>query len=608
MGFTEPTPIQAEVIPLMLSGEDVLAQAPTGTGKTCAFGIPVINAVDVNNSLVQSLVLCPTRELAMQIERELKKIASHTQVRILALFGGQNIERQMAGLRRKPHVVVGTPGRVIDHIRRKTLKLHGVNTLVLDEADEMLDMGFRGDIDQIEQKLPPKRQTALLSATMAKEILEISRSYQIDPVSVKTTVGEFEVPEIGQYYVKLSEDKKYEALKRILRERDYKFVLVFCNTKARVEALYEKLDSDGYLCAGLHGDLKQRFRDKIMKAYRAKQLNVLVATDVAARGIDVDGVEAIFNYDVPLDEEFYVHRIGRTARANKTGEAISFVTKRDIYRLNIYEKLTKTPIEEMVLDGLSLGFTSKEKNQELFRVFLNLGSKDKIGEAELKRFVGSNSKIGIDEVKNVRICDLYSFFEVKPEFMQDALSLNGRKYLGRFIAVEAAGKEKQTDKNIKQSYGKQKNAAKKGGNKKHDGKKKPISDKNQSYNKSEKSVKNNDFDFGKRDLTGSTKTKNTSGKNKNAAKNSKNADYVDSGKKRNSGNNSNGSGKNTRGAKNANGGKNANNANLGGKAKFGKNVSGGKNSKGKSNAKNKKHDVNSHIEKPKKRYYFDEGY
>ena len=379
MGFTEPTPIQAEVIPLMLSGEDVLAQAPTGTGKTCAFGIPVINAVDVNNSLVQSLVLCPTRELAMQIERELKKIASHTQVRILALFGGQNIERQMAGLRRKPHVVVGTPGRVIDHIRRKTLKLHGVNTLVLDEADEMLDMGFRGDIDQIEQKLPPKRQTALLSATMAKEILEISRSYQIDPVSVKTTVGEFEVPEIGQYYVKLSEDKKYEALKRILRERDYKFVLVFCNTKARVEALYEKLDSDGYLCAGLHGDLKQRFRDKIMKAYRAKQLNVLVATDVAARGIDVDGVEAIFNYDVPLDEEFYVHRIGRTARANKTGEAISFVTKRDIYRLNIYEKLTKTPIEEMVLDGLSLGFTSKEKNQELFRVFLNLGSKDKIG-------------------------------------------------------------------------------------------------------------------------------------------------------------------------------------------------------------------------------------
>lgn len=468
MGFKEPTPVQAEVIPVLLDGKDCLAQAPTGTGKTCAFGLPLVEKIDADNSLVQGLVLCPTRELAMQIERELKKIAAHTSVRITALYGGQNVEKQMAALRRKPHIVVGTPGRVIDHIRRKTLKLHGTTAFILDEADEMLDMGFRGDIDQIEKKLPSIRQTALLSATMPKEIMEISSGYQTNPVKIKTTVGESEVPQIKQIYVKLSEDKKYDALKRILRERNYKFVLVFCNTKARVDALYEKLDGDGYLCAGLHGDLKQRFRDKIMKAYREKQLNVLVATDVAARGIDVDGVEAIFNYDVPHDEEFYVHRIGRTARANRTGEAISFVTKKDIYRLNLYEKLTKTPIEELILDGLSEGFTAKNKKEETVKLFLNLGTKDRINDAELRKFVSVNSSLPVDEIKNIKVLELYSFFEVKPEYLNNALSVSGAKHSGRFITVEQAGKEKQ-DNAIKNVYGKSKGgkskAAKKLGNK-----------------------------------------------------------------------------------------------------------------------------------------------
>ncbi|MGN0795962.1 MAG: DEAD/DEAH box helicase [Christensenellales bacterium] len=464
MGFTIPTPVQQEVIPVLLDGKDCLAQAPTGTGKTCAFGLPLVEKIDADNSLVQGLVLCPTRELAMQIERELKKIASNTPVRITALYGGENIEKQMAALRRKPHIVVGTPGRVIDHIRRKTLKLHGTTAFILDEADEMLDMGFRGDIEQIEKKLPSIRQTALLSATMPKEIMEISAGYQLNPVKIKTTVGESEVPQIKQLYVKLSEDKKYEAFKRILREKDFKFVLVFCNTKARVDALYEKLDGDGYLCAGLHGDLKQRFRDKIMKAYRAKQLNVLVATDVAARGIDVDGVEAIFNYDVPLDEEFYVHRIGRTARANKTGEAISFVTKKDIYRLNLYEKLTKTPIEELILDGLSEGFTAKNKKEETVKLFLNLGTKDRINDAELRKFVSVNSSLSVDEIKNVKVLELYSFFEVKAEYLNQALAVSGAKHSGRFITVEQAGKEKQSG-GIKNVYGKSKDGKEKSGNK-----------------------------------------------------------------------------------------------------------------------------------------------
>lgn len=469
MGFTSPTPVQEKVIPLMLDGFDCLVQAPTGTGKTCAFGVPTIDGAQENEPLVQTLILCPTRELAMQIERELKRIAAVTAIKITALFGGQSVEKQMADLRKKPQIVVGTPGRVIDHIRRKTLKLHGIKTLVLDEADEMLDMGFLPDIKLIVKAMPKIRQTALFSATLSDEIKKISAEFQNDPVFVKTTVGDLDVPDIKQYYIKLKEENKYEALKRILKDKDFKLSLVFCNTKSRVDALYERLDKDGYLCDKIHGDLKQRLRDKTMRAYRDKKLNVLVATDVAARGIDVDCVEAVFNYDLPLDEEFYVHRIGRTARANRTGEAFSFATKRDIYRLNLYEKLTNTPIEEMSIDSLSENFAVKEKKNsdtpQKKKIFCGIGSMDGFSEGDFKKLLSQKFSIPVFEICNVKMAEVYSFFEVSEENASKVQAVGGIKLNGRFVHFEQA-KDRASEgaelsaknKNSKPSVKKAKNA------------------------------------------------------------------------------------------------------------------------------------------------------
>lgn len=455
MGFTSPTPVQEKVIPLMLDGFDCLVQAPTGTGKTYAFGVPAIEGAYESNPLVQTLVLCPTRELAMQIERELKRIAAVTAIKITALFGGQSVEKQMADLRKKPQIVVGTPGRVIDHIRRKTLKLHGIKTLVLDEADEMLDMGFLPDIRLIVKAMPKIRQTALFSATLSEEIKKVSADFQNNPVFVKTTVGDLDVPDIKQFYIKLKEENKYEALRRILKDKDFKLSLVFCNTKSRVDALYEKLDKDGYLCDKIHGDLKQRLRDKTMRAYRDKKLNVLVATDVAARGIDVDSVEAVFNYDLPLDEEFYVHRIGRTARANRAGEAFSFATKKDIYRLNLYEKLTNTPIEELNIDGLSENFVPKEKksNQQIEKkkIFCGIGSVDGFDEGGLKKFISQKTGISVADIFSVRIAEVYSFFEVSEDNFKTALKLDGVKVNGRFVAFEEAGSQRQSGQSAKKN-------------------------------------------------------------------------------------------------------------------------------------------------------------
>lgn len=441
MGFSEPTPIQAEVIPSILEGRDCLAQAPTGTGKTCAFGVPLVNMVDTKNPSVQAVVLCPTRELAMQTEKEIKKLAIFLpSVRVLAVYGGQPIERQLAGLRRKPQIIVGTPGRIIDHLRRRTLKLQGAKTVVLDEADEMLDMGFRDDIKSILSEMPDGKQSMLFSATMAPEILDISRRFQTNPVMVKTTISGEDMPPITQYFVKLKESTKYDALLRIIREEDYKFVLVFTNTKRKADELDGNLQSDFFLSAALHGDLRQKVRDAVMRSFREKQINILVATDVAARGIDVENIEAIFNYDVPLDEEYYIHRLGRTARANKTGVAYSFVTARDINKLNFYEKLTGSPIQELKLAGLSEDKLSKSKRKESTgkKFFLNVGAKDDLNENKIAKFIESKSVVTVEDIESVKVLDIYSFVTVRKEIADELLTLNGERFANRRLAVEPA--------------------------------------------------------------------------------------------------------------------------------------------------------------------------
>lgn len=354
-GFTSPTPVQSAVLPVMLSGEDCVALAPTGSGKTLAFGIPIVEKVTPDEFCTQALVLCPTRELTLQTEAELRKLTAYVEgVRIIAVYGGQHIEKQLYALRRKPQIVVGTTGRIMDHLRRRTLSLDKVTTVVLDEADEMLDMGFREDIVTILSYMQGQQtQLTMFSATFRDEIREISAGFQHEPVSIETYTEE-EKPKITQYVVRLRSYSKIKAFERIIEDTGVKKLLVFRNTKRGVDELTAELLKKGYSVAALHGDLLQRQRDKVMRAYRSKEIDVLVATDVAARGIDVDDIEAIFNYDVPLNEEYYLHRIGRTARASKEGVAYTFATSDDFHRIKDFEKIAETHISDLFLEGLTV--------------------------------------------------------------------------------------------------------------------------------------------------------------------------------------------------------------------------------------------------------------
>lgn len=345
LGFEEATPIQAQAIPYIMEGRDVIGQAQTGTGKTCAFGIPAIEMLEPAEESVQVLILCPTRELAIQSTEELKSLMKYKDgIRVLPIYGGQPIDRQIRALKNRPQIIIGTPGRVMDHMRRHTLKLSNLKMIILDEADEMLNMGFRDDIDTILGEVPGDRQTILFSATMPKEILELTNKYQRDPIHVKISHKELTVPGIEQYYLMVGNSTKPEVLSRLIDANDFKIVLVFCNTKKRVDDLAAELQSRGYSAEALHGDLRQEQRDKVMSRFRNGQFDILIATDVAARGIDVDNVEAVFNYDLPGDDEYYVHRIGRTGRAGRTGKAYSFVAGREINQLKDIQRFTKSRI------------------------------------------------------------------------------------------------------------------------------------------------------------------------------------------------------------------------------------------------------------------------
>ena len=354
MGFEAASPIQAQAIPVQLEGLDIIGQAQTGTGKTAAFGIPLLQKIDPDSKKLQAIALCPTRELAIQVSEEFRKLLKYKDnIRVLPIYGGQPIDRQIAALRKGTQVVIGTPGRVMDHMRRRTIKAETVQMMVLDEADEMLDMGFREDIETILVKIPEEHQTLLFSATLSPEILDITKRFQRNPEFIKIVRKELTVPNIEQYYFDVKEKTKLDALCRIIDVYDPKLAMVFCNTKKRVDDLVEMLQGRGYFAEGLHGDLKQAQRDKVMQKFRNGTIEILVATDVAARGIDVDDIDVVFNYDVPQDEEYYVHRIGRTGRAGKAGKAFTFCVGKEIYKLRDIMRYTKTKIQQQKLPTLS---------------------------------------------------------------------------------------------------------------------------------------------------------------------------------------------------------------------------------------------------------------
>lgn len=349
MGYTQPSPIQSQAIPFVLEGRDVIGQAQTGTGKTAAFAIPIIDLVDAEFNKPQAIILCPTRELAVQVEGEIQKLAKyHRGINSVAIYGGESIDKQIRILKKGVQIVVGTPGRVQDHMNRGTLKLEDVGIIVLDEADEMLDMGFRDDIEAILQEMPEERQTVFFSATMAKPIMDLTRKYQTDPEIIKVAKNELTVSKIEQVYYEVKPSLKMELMVRLMNINNYALSVVFCNTKRMTDEVTEGLGARGILAEALHGDLSQAQRDKVMGKFRKGLCTVLVATDVAARGIDVDNVEAVFNFDIPLDEEYYVHRIGRTGRAGKSGTAITFITgRRESMKLRDLERYTKATINKM---------------------------------------------------------------------------------------------------------------------------------------------------------------------------------------------------------------------------------------------------------------------
>lgn len=354
MGFEEPSPIQAQAIPIQREGLDMIGQAQTGTGKTAAFGIPLLEKIDPKNKKLQAIALCPTRELAIQVADEIRRLAKYMHgVKVLPVYGGQEIVKQIRSLKDGVQIVIGTPGRVMDHMRRKTIKPAHIHTVVLDEADEMLNMGFLEDMETILSQLPQERQTVMFSATMPQEIMEIARRFQRDPKIVKVVKKELTVPKVTQYYYEVKPKNKVEVLCRLLDMYAPKRSVVFCNTKKQVDELVEALQGRGYFAEGLHGDLKQTQRDKVMNGFRSGRTEILVATDVAARGIDVDDVEAVFNYDIPQDDEYYVHRIGRTGRAGKEGRAFSLVVGREVYKLREIQRYCRTKIIPQAIPSLN---------------------------------------------------------------------------------------------------------------------------------------------------------------------------------------------------------------------------------------------------------------
>jgi ATP-dependent RNA helicase DeaD len=346
LGFEQAAPIQAEAIPILMQGKDVVGQSQTGSGKTAAFAAPAIEKVDVARRDTQVLILCPTRELAIQVSEEVHKLALFKRgLHALPVYGGQSYDRQLAGLRQGAHIVIGTPGRVMDHMRRGTLKLAAIKMVILDEVDVMLNMGFRDDIEHILQATPKERQTVFFSATIPRPIQQLIEKYSRDPQQVRIEQKALTVPTVEQVYYEVDRRFKIDLLTRLIDIHDLKLGIIFCNTKRMVDDLVDHLNAQGYSADRLHGDMTQMMRDRVMQKFRKSGLDFLVATDVAARGIDVDDVEVVFNYDLPYDGEDYVHRIGRTGRQGRSGRAISFASGREVFQIRNIERYTNVRIQ-----------------------------------------------------------------------------------------------------------------------------------------------------------------------------------------------------------------------------------------------------------------------
>lgn len=390
VGYTEPTPIQAQSIPLILDGKDVIGRSHTGTGKTAAFGLPAIEMIDPDLEGVQVLALCPTRELAMQAAAEVEKFARYKKgVKVVAVYGGASMEKQIFQLKKGANFVIGTPGRIMDHLRRRTLRLGSLRMVILDEADEMLNMGFREDIETILAQAPEERQTVLFSATMPQPILDITREYQKDPVMVAIGSERSRTAEnIEQFYFDCPMGRKMDVLNLLLAKYDPKLSVVFCNTKKMVDELSEYLTNAGYQAVGIHGDMRQSARTQVMASFKSHRTRILIATDVAARGIDVENVDAVFNFDIPQDIEFYVHRIGRTARAGKEGKAYTLISgRRQFYQLRDIMASTGAKIVQAEIPSASEIYESR-LSQFAASLAESLAQPLSEGEAMLHRLTG----------------------------------------------------------------------------------------------------------------------------------------------------------------------------------------------------------------------------
>lgn len=351
IGISAPTSVQQKALPPMMDGYNVIARAPTGTGKTFAFGIPILEYLNMKVDYVQALILAPTRELALQISTEIKNLGKYIRgLSVAAVIGGQHMDTQIKKLASHPQIVVATPGRLLDHINRKTISITSIHTLILDEADEMLNMGFIKDIRRIMSHTPSDKQIALFSATMSREVMDISYEYIHRPVEIDVAPKEEDMPKIRQYSITVPEKDKARILARIITDRSFARVMVFCNTKSKVRVLTARLRGFGIPADCLHGDIVQKARNRIMEEFRNGKFPVLIATDVAARGIDVADIDAVFNYDVPIENEYYLHRIGRTGRAQKEGEAYTFITYADTAKMLDIARYTRIELEELKID------------------------------------------------------------------------------------------------------------------------------------------------------------------------------------------------------------------------------------------------------------------
>ena len=360
-GFVEASPIQEQTIPLALEGKDVIGQAQTGTGKTAAFGLPTLEKIDVDNTVIQALVIAPTRELAVQSQEELFRFGRSKGVKVRSVYGGSSIEKQIKALKSGAHIVVGTPGRLLDLIKRKALKLNHIETLILDEADEMLNMGFLEDIEAIISRVPEERQTLLFSATMPDAIKRIGVQFMKEPEHVKIAAKELTTELVDQYYIRVKEGEKFDTMTRLMDVEQPELAIVFGRTKRRVDELTRGLKIRGFRAEGIHGDLDQNKRLRVLRDFKNGNLDVLVATDVAARGLDISGVTHVYNYDIPQDPESYVHRIGRTGRAGKTGQSITFVSPNEMGYLQIIENLTKKRMKGMKPATAEEAFQAKKQ-------------------------------------------------------------------------------------------------------------------------------------------------------------------------------------------------------------------------------------------------------